>query len=110
MHCCRRRSTDKANSAQQQRAAFEDDWEVVLAPEPRNIRFRRAIKKVVTLLLVRQTWSRVGRWLQKDRSHRNRQQRRVLQDLWKAWAVSHVRPVIGAFSHLERRNGVLRYR
>jgi hypothetical protein len=69
--------------------------------------FRRAIKKVKNLLVLRILWSRLGAWLNVS-SFRHHPSRRSV-----AWTFAYlgkiVRPVAPLFNHLVRRRGRLQY-
>ena len=73
-------------------------------------RFRKAVRKIKSLLRVRYLWARIGHMLTLNRTLRRRSARRhdVLNSVWQAlrpltWRYAQL------FSHLRRTGGVLRY-
>ena len=73
-------------------------------------RFRKAVKKIQSLLRIRYLWARIGHMLTQNRTFRRHTTRRhdVLNSVWQAlrpltWRYAQL------FSHLRRTGGVLRY-
>ena len=86
----------------------DNDWLLIECPARQKNPWRQAIKKVIRLLLRRQIWSQLGKWLRKPVS-RTSGNRPVLAAFWHAES-ERLKMYSKLFSHLVREEGVLKYK
>ena len=79
-----------------------------VATRPALLRFRRAVRKIIAQLLLRQIWSRVGGFLNTTTGRRSRKHA-TLSALWRDYTplIQRIAPL---YKHLRRQNGRLVYR
>ena len=99
------------------------DWEVI--PQPiahidaaqmpqlpqAVLRFRKAVRKIKTVLRIRLLWARIGHMLNRNRTLRLHTTRRhdVLSSVWRALRPNTWKYAL-LFTHLKRTNGILHYK
>ena len=102
--CQRRRN----NNIQQE----DNEWIVIPAqPNPNRRRLCKVVKKIITLLCLREVWGRAGIWLQKplSRHPRNVRTKSVIAHIFASWPSTVLRGTKPIFDHLKRENGRLVY-
>lgn len=129
-NCCQRRAVIVYTAA-----AEEDDWQVIsevlrptvaassqdTSPNPvlrptvtastsvrPGSRLKRAAQKVIRLLFLRRLWAKLGVYLNKNISWRNRR-RHLLSSAWQLIG-NYLKVYTKAFNHLERKQGKLVYK
>ena len=102
-NCGRRRITMRPNED-------EDEWEVIPLQANRrsNERFKKAVKRIRTILLLRWLWARVGSYLNTAASRRLPGGRRAkIAAVWVSLGETVVKPYVRLFVHLKRHRGRL---
>ena len=87
-----------------------EEWILVdQLDRPNLARFKKAVRKVIVILVVRKIWSRIGRWLQ-DPSNRQNSKYKVLKKWWNQTSRTVIQPRSQLFDHVQRRSGKLEYK
>ena len=102
--CCRRQKTREVDFQADQL----DEWLLIQPNRQRLHIWRKAVRKIVSLLAFRQVWSHLGRQLRDNgKKNGNAARRAVLGQVWSELG-SRVRAVKELFNHLDRKGGKLR--
>jgi len=88
-----------------------NEWEIIQTPiiQAPNHKFRKAVIRVIKLLIIRKIWARIGSWLN-TRAGRTSRRQRIISQIWHRMSTSHIQPHSTMFHHVIRRRGRLCYK
>ena len=104
--CSRRKRTGGIDPPDLLREA-DEGWLII--QQTRNLRFRKAVKRVMSLLIVRKLWSQVGRWLNSE-ANKGHVRRQALVSFWSLTCKTTIKRYKPLFDQVHRRRGSLEYR
>ena len=89
----------------------ENEWIVIQHTES-NLRFKRVVKKIMNILIMRKIYARAGSYLNTSTSRKpeNAHIRKTMSDIFSQWPRTALKGTKVIFNHVKRERGQLVYR